>query len=117
MDIATAIVTGLLAAFFLFAAWMKLAGVPQSLEIRDRLGIEPAQWRLIGLLEIAGAVGVAVGLAVRELGVAAGAGLVLVSLGAIASHVRAQDPPSEAGPAVFALVLAAAALALQLATA
>jgi uncharacterized membrane protein YphA (DoxX/SURF4 family) len=117
MNIAAAVVTGLLAAFFLFAASMKLAGVPQSLEIRDRLGVAPAQWRLIGVLEVAGAVGVAVGLAVRELGVAAGAGLVLVSLGAIASHVRVKDPPSEAGAAGFALLLAAAALALRLATA
>src|SRR5205809_3758525 len=55
MDTATIVVTGLLAALFLSAAGMKLAGVPQSLEIRDHLGVAPAQWRLIGVLELAGA--------------------------------------------------------------
>ena len=117
MDTATIVVTGLLATLFLSAAGMKLAGVPQSLEIRDHLGVAPAQWRLIGVLELAGAVGAAVGLAVRGLGVAATGGLVLVSLGAIATHIRAGDPPEAAGPAGLALVLAAGALALQLATA
>src|SRR5947208_1221201 len=117
MDIATAIVTGLLAAFFLLAASMKLTGAPQSLEIRDHLGVAPGQWRLIGVLELSGAVGAAVGLAFTPLGVAATAGLVLTSLGAIATHVRAGDPPQEALPAGVALLLAAGALALQLATA
>lgn len=45
--------------------------------------------RFIGVLELAGASGALRGLAVRELGIAACGGLVLTSLGAIASHVRA----------------------------
>lgn len=117
MDTATAVVTGLLAAFFLLAAYMKLAGLPQSLEVRDRMKLAPAQWRFIGVLEIAGAAGAAIGLAVRELGVAATACLVVLSLGAIASHLRAGDPPKEAGAAVVALLLAAGTLVLQIATA
>jgi len=117
MDTATIVVTGLLAALFLSAAAPKLAGAQQSLQIRDHLGVAPGQWRLIGFLELAGATGAAVGLALRGLGVAATGGLVLVSLGAIATHIRAGDPPSAAGPAGVAFVLAAGALALQLATA
>jgi len=35
---------------------MKLASL-KSVEIRDHLGVAPAQWRLIGLLELAGALG------------------------------------------------------------
>jgi uncharacterized membrane protein YphA (DoxX/SURF4 family) len=117
MDVVTAVVTGLLTAGFLAAGLMKLAGVAQSLEARDRFGISASSWRVIGVLEIAGGVGAAVGLAVRPLGLAATTGLVLVGLGAIATHVRVKDPASEAAPAGIALLLAAAALALQAATA
>jgi hypothetical protein len=117
MDIATAVVTGLMAALFLSSGGMKLASRPQSVEIRDHLGVVPARWLLIGLLELAGATGAALGLAVRPLGVAATSGLVLLALGAIATHVGAGDPPDAVAPAGIALLLAGGALALQLATA
>jgi uncharacterized membrane protein YphA (DoxX/SURF4 family) len=117
MDAATVVVTGLLAALFLSTGAMKLAGVAQSLEMRDQLGLPARTWVLIGALEVAGAGGALLGLAVRELGVAATGGLVLLSVGAIATHVRAGDPPAKAVPAAFALLLAAGALALQAATA
>jgi len=54
---------------------------------------------------------------VRELGVAATAGLFLLSLGAIATHVRAGDAAAKAAPAGFALLLPAAAFVLQAASA
>jgi hypothetical protein len=43
---------------------------------------------------------------------AAAAGLVLLSLGAIATHARAGDKPAAALPAITALVLAASTLVL-----
>jgi uncharacterized membrane protein YphA (DoxX/SURF4 family) len=117
MNTATAIATSLLAVLFLSAGAPKLAGAAQSLEMRDHLGVPARFWRLIGVLEIAGAAGALLGLAVRALGVAATGGLVLLSLGAIATHIRAGDAPAKAAPAGLALALAAAALALQVATA
>ncbi|MEA2347543.1 MAG: hypothetical protein QOG62_1330 [Thermoleophilaceae bacterium] len=117
MNLITAVITGLLTAGFLATGGMKLAGLPQSLEVRDHLGIPASSWLAIGALEVAGAVGAAVGLAVRPLGLAATGGLVLLAIGAVATHVRAKDPASEAAPAGVALLLAAAALALQMATA
>ena len=87
------------------------------METRDRLGFQPGAYRMIGVCEVAGAVGALVGLAVRPLGIAALAGLVLVAIGACAAQVRLHTPPSEARIAVLALVLAVAALALQIATA
>jgi len=117
MDAITAVVTGLLTAGFLAVGAMKVAGVARSLEVRDHLGVSASAWRAIGMLEIAGALGAAVGLAIRPLGFAAAGGLALLGLGAIASHVRASDPPAEAAPASVATLLAAAALALQAATA
>jgi uncharacterized membrane protein YphA (DoxX/SURF4 family) len=117
MDAITAVVTGLLTAGFLAVGAMKLAGAPRLRQTRDHLGVSASAWRTIGVLEIVGALGAAIGLAVRPLGFAATAGLVLLGAGAIASHVRAGDPPAETAPAGTALLLAAAALALQAATA
>ncbi len=91
MDTATVIVTLLLAALFTFSASIKLLGVPKSMEIRDHLGVKPLQWRLIGALELAGVVGVLVGLLWAPLGIAAATGLALLSVGAIAFHLRASD--------------------------
>jgi DoxX-like family len=113
----TTLVTGLLGVGFLATGATKLAGIPQSLEIRDHLGVPAASWRSIGALEVAGAGGALLGLAVSPLGLAATGGLALVAAGAIATHLRAGDRPREAAPAGLALLLAGAALALQAASA
>lgn len=107
------IVTALLAVLFGFASLIKLFGVRQSLAIRDHLGVEPTQWRLIGLLELAGVAGVLAGLAWPPIGVAAAIGLALLSLGAIVFHGRASDSAADTAPAVIGLGLAVATAILQ----
>jgi DoxX-like family len=110
---AKVIVTALLAALFGFAGLIKLFGVRQSLAIRDHLGVKPAQWRVIGVLELAGVTGVLVGLGLAPIGVAAAIGLSLLSLGAIVFHGRASDSATDTAPAVIGLGLAVAAAILQ----
>ena len=110
---AEVIVTALLAALFGFAGLIKIAGLRQSLAIRDHLGVKPVQWRLIGLLELAGVAGVLVGLAWLPIGVAAAIGLALLVLGAIVFHVRASDSVADTAPAVIGLGLAVATAILQ----
>jgi DoxX-like family len=110
---AEVIVTALLAALFGFAGLIKIAGLRQSLAIRDHLGVQPAQWRTIGLLELAGVAGVLVGLAWPPIGVAAAVGLALLVLGAIVFHVRASDTVADTAPAVIGLGLAVATAILQ----
>jgi hypothetical protein len=110
---AKVIVTALLAALFGFASLIKLVGLRQSLAIRDHLGVKPVQWRLIGLLELAGVAGVLVGLAWPPIGVAAAIGLALLVLGAIVFHVRASDSVADMAPAVIGLGLAVATAILQ----
>lgn len=117
MTVLTALITTMTAAIFLAAAWVKFAEDEHAMQTRDRLAIQPAAYRLIGVCEVAGAVGALVGLAVRPLGVAALGGLVLVALGACAAQVKLHNPASAARPAILALVLACAALLLQIATA
>jgi hypothetical protein len=113
MTALTVVVTCLTALLFLAAAWVKFAGEEHAMQTRDRLGISPGAYRLIGVCELAGAAGALIGLAVPGLGVVALAGLVLVAVGACAAQVRLRNPASEARPAVLALVLSTAALALQ----
>jgi DoxX-like family len=117
MGVLTAVVTVLAALLFLAAAWLKFTHDEQVMQTRDRLGIPPGAYTLIGVCEVAGAVGALAGLAVRPLGIAALAGLTLVALGACAAEVVLRNPVAKARPAVLALVLAVGALALQIATA
>lgn len=113
MMTAQVLVTASLAGLFAFAGLIKLLGVRQSLAIRDHLGVKPAQWRLIGLLELAGVAGVLVGLVWPPIGVAAAIGLALLVLGAIVFHVRASDSVADAAPAGIGLGLAVATAILQ----
>ena len=85
----------------------------QSLAIRDHLGVKPAQWRMIGILELAGVAGVLVGLAWAPIGVAAAIGLSLLALGAIVFHGRVPDSAADTAPAVIGLGLAVATAILQ----
>jgi hypothetical protein len=110
---AEVIVTALLAALFGFAGLIKVVGLRQSLAIRDHLGVKPGQWRLIGLLELAGVAGVLVGLVWPPIGIAAAIGLALLVLGAIVFHVRASDSVADTAPAVIGLGLAVATAILQ----
>jgi hypothetical protein len=106
----TAAVSIALALLFLAAAVGKFTGTTDKM--RAHLGIPVARWLVIGVLELAGAVGVLVGIAVEELGLAAAAGLVLTSLGALATHAKAGDPPPAFVGAALGLVLSSAAVAL-----
>ncbi|MBV9515619.1 MAG: DoxX family protein [Mycobacteriaceae bacterium] len=111
--VATVVVTIVLALLFAFSSSIKLLGAPQSLAIRDHLGVTPMLWRVIGVLELAGVVGVLVGLLWRPIGVAAAIGLALLSVGAVAFHLRASDRWVKTAPAAVAVVLAVAAAVLQ----
>ncbi len=113
VDTATVIVTLLLAALFTFSASIKLLGVSKSLAIRDHLGVKPMQWRAIGVLELAGVVGVLVGLAWPPIGIAAAIGLALLAIGALGFHLRAADRVVDTAPSVIGIALAAVTAVLH----
>jgi hypothetical protein len=83
------VVVGLL---FLVTGGVKVVGLPQSLAIRDHFGMSAQLWRVIGVLECAGAVGALLSIWLRDLGLLALAGLAALMLGAVASRVRVRDP-------------------------
>jgi hypothetical protein len=65
-------------------------------------------YRRIGLLEIAGAIGLLLGAIQPLIGALASAGLLLLLGGAVSAHLRHGDGPHEFAPAVVGGVLVAA---------
>ena len=104
----------LLAAACLLPAAGKLTGNPKMRKSAAHFGIPWPRYRLIGVAELAAAAGVLIGLWWHPLGVAAAAGIALLLLGALIAHGRATDSGKEMAPALFALAITIAYLAIAL---
>jgi uncharacterized membrane protein YphA (DoxX/SURF4 family) len=104
----------LLAAACLLPAAGKLLGHPKMRQSAAHFGIPWSGYRLIGIAELAAAAGVLIGLSRHPLGVAAAAGMVLLLLGAVITHRRAADSGKETAPALVALAITLAYLAIAL---
>ena len=104
-------VTGLLLAVgFGMAGMAKVTSQPALMVAATLLGFTPNQFRLIGALEIAGAIGVMLGLLADDrewLGLLAAAGLMVTGVGAFYFHSKAEHEPRDSLPS---LVLAFVAL-------
>ena len=83
--------------------------------IHETVGVPMKSFPHLAACEIAGAVGLIVGIWSPRLGVAAGIGLVIYFIGAIVSHLRVGDFKG-IGSAAFMLGLSVACLALRIAT-
>ncbi|MFG2059274.1 DoxX family protein [Micromonospora sp. NPDC048930] len=116
MTLAASILAVLLALVFLALGTAKIRAVPPMRELAAEAGFSVAAYRRIGLLEVAGAVGLLVGLLAPLFGVLAGAGLLLLLTGALAVHLRKGDGPQKYAPALVCGLLAAAYLVLHLLT-
>lgn len=106
MFIVTVVLAILLALSFAAAGGPKVVGAKSAMEGADHLHIPHNAYRGIGVLELLAVVGLLAGLAVWPLGVAAGAGLVLLMIGAVITHIRVGDKIAQFGPAVALGVLA-----------
>lgn len=98
--------TVILSAVVLVAAFAtlgtaKVAAHPAMVSRAEHVGFGAGSYRVIGSLELAGALGVLVGLAWRPLGVAAALGLVMLMLGAVIAHLRARAATVELAPALL----------------
>lgn len=77
----------------------------------------PSSWFVpLGLLNLAGAIGLWIGIGWRPLGIAAATGLVLYFAGAVIAHLRTRDAKGLPMPTVL-LILAAATLTFAIASA
>jgi hypothetical protein len=97
-----------LAVVFALLGIAKLASVPAMRGAAAHLGYTTDQYRAIGALETAGALGIVIGLKMAGIGVAAAMGLVLLMLGAAWAHVKNHDA---AARVVVPIALAAIAAA------
>jgi uncharacterized membrane protein YphA (DoxX/SURF4 family) len=81
----------LLALALVVSAWQKLIRAPRMVEVLDEAGVPLSWFPWLAAVELAGAAGLLIGLAVEPLGVAAAAGVLLYFLLAMAAHWRAKD--------------------------
>ena len=96
-----------------YAAALNFAGAESVKVVADRVHVSGGWMVPLGTLLASGAAGLLTGFAVPALGTAAAIGLVVYFVCAVSAHFRAHD--RQIGGAVFFLLLAAAALATDLA--
>jgi hypothetical protein len=93
----------------------KLAGAPAVRESAAHFSIPWSRYRLISVPELAAAAGVAAGLWLHPLGVAAACGMAVLLMAALVAHRRARDDVKTMAPALVAAVITAAYLIIALA--
>jgi len=113
--IACVVVSVILVLVSFGSAMGKLRGVPQMRELLQSVGAQ-AHARLLGSLQLAGAVGVLVGLAIAPIGIAASVGLLLYYAGAVAAHLRSGHAVRQVLFPLPLVLLSAAVLWLRIAT-
>lgn len=96
-----------LAVIFAGLGIAKLLALPPMRQLATDAGFSVGAYRRIGALELAGAIGVAAGVAVPPLGRLAAVGLLALLAGALVTHVRNSDRPRRYAPALVCAVLAA----------
>lgn len=116
MFVATVIVSVFLCIALVFSAIGKLTKSEQVMSIMNGVGVPSDKVPVLAYLEIAGAIGLVVGLFWWPIGVAAAVGVILYFVGAVVSHLRVKDAAG-IGPSAFLAALAVAALVLRLLTA
>jgi hypothetical protein len=113
MFIAYAVIAIALSLALVASAVTKLTKQPRVVEvIAGRVGVPMSWFPMLASAEIAGAVGLTIGLWVPALGIAAAIGVVLYFIGAVVAHLRAND--RDLGSPVIAGLVAAALVALRL---
>jgi uncharacterized membrane protein YphA (DoxX/SURF4 family) len=115
MFIAYVVVAVVLSLVLLVTARGKLVKDEKITKGMAQAGVPEAWLPRLATLEIAGALGLLVGIFFRPLGIAAAIGVVLYFIGAVITHIRAKDAKGALAPAVLTL-LAASPLVLGLAT-
>ena len=114
MTLAVVVVCALLGVAGAGSGVGKLTGNPKVMESVQSVGVTAAQARLLGVIELAGAAGLLIGVVVPVIGLAAANGFVLYFAGAVLMHLRAEHPVAGWAPAAVLCLLAIAATLLQL---
>lgn len=116
MSVLAAILSVLLALTFLAGSPPKIARRDSAYARVRHLGVSQTLYQVVGVLELAAAVGLIIGIWVHWLAALAAAGLVLLMIGALTYHIRAHDKRQNELPAAVILVVAVLALIFRLAS-
>lgn len=100
MSLAASILSVVIAVLFTALGFAKVAALEPMRERAAHAGFGVPAYRRLGVLEVTGAAGLLIGLAVPQVGLAAALGLVLLLVGALVVHVRAGDGLAEMMPAI-----------------
>lgn len=95
----------LVALIFAGLGTAKVLALPRARELAAHSGFSVTAYRGVGALELAGAAGVLLGLAIPLLGGLAGAGLLLLLAGALVTHVRNKHALPQIAPAFVCALL------------
>jgi hypothetical protein len=116
VNIAYLVITLVFAAMVGFSGLGKIRRDPRIVHvIHEVVGVPLKYFLLLAACELAGALGLVLGIWRPSMGVAAGIGLVLYFVGATVAHLRVGDVKGM-GPAAFLLAVAAGALAVRILT-
>ena len=114
MTIALNIFGGLLTFAAIGSAIAKLLKVPDVMTSMAEVGVKANQVPALAILEIAGGLGVIVGIWNRTLGIISSAALVLYFLGAILAHAKAKSKLADAAAAIGIFTIGCVTTYLQL---
>ena len=114
MTIALNIFGALLAFAAIGSAIAKLKKVPDVMAAMASVGVKPNQIPFLAFLEIAGGIGVIVGIWSKPLGTLASACLVLYFAGALLTHFSRKHKIADFGAALGIFIIACVTTALQL---
>ena len=109
------VITVVLATLLGYAVVRKFGHRPAVVQAYERVGVPEDRLNRLALILVAGLAGIVLGWFWAPIGIAAGIGLAVYFLLALAAHVRARDQRNLPTPAVM-LVLSLAVLALRLIT-
>ncbi|MGW3625535.1 DoxX family protein [Streptomyces sp. NPDC000880] len=113
MSLAYGIAGIVLALMLLTSAYTKLTRNQQVVDGLTGLGVPLGMFPFLACCEIAGAVGLVIGIWWAPLGIAAAIGLVLYFVGAVGTHLRKSDYKGMPSPAVL-LLASTAVLVLRI---
>ena len=114
MDIGLIVFGSLLTFAAIGSAIAKLKKVPDVMASMEKVGVKPNQIPVLALLEIAGGLGIILGIWIPFLGVLASAALVLYFIGALFAHFSRKHKIAEFGAALGIFVIAVITTLLQL---
>jgi len=110
MSVTPAVLAVLLALIFIGLGSAKILAVQPMRERAAEVGFSTRAYRRIGMLEVAGAIGLLLGSIEPLIGALTSAGLLLLLGGAVVTHLRNGDGPRKLAPAVLCGLLVAAYL-------